>query len=101
MATVGGACRGLAPGAVLMCFLGWAAVAFTTRYVSLASSFAMAVAPAGVYCTPHQGGSTVLLFTVALASLVVWAHRGNMGRLLRGEENRFGDRKQAAADPGS
>jgi len=61
----------------------------------------MAVAPLGVYFTPHQGGTAVLWFTVALASLVVWAHRSNLGRLLRGEENRFGDREQAAPEAGS
>ncbi len=101
VATMAGAFLGLAPWAVLISFLVWLVVAFTTRYVSLASIAAMVAAPAGVYFTPHQGGSTVLWFTVALASLVVSAHRSNMGRLLRGEENRFGDRKQAAADPGS
>ena len=101
VATSAGAFIGLAPWAVLIAFVVWLAVAFTTRYVSLASILAMAVAPIGVYFTPHQGGNTVLWFTVALASLVVWAHRSNLGRLLRGEENRFGARKQAAAEAGS
>ena len=101
VATMAGAFIALAPWAVMISFLVWLVVVFTTRYVSLASVFAMAVAPAGVYFTPHQGGATVLWFTAALASLVVWAHRGNMGRLLRGEENRFGDRKQAVPGAGS
>ncbi|NIP60632.1 MAG: glycerol-3-phosphate acyltransferase, partial [Gemmatimonadetes bacterium] len=31
----------------------------------------------------------LLAFTVVLALFVIWAHRSNIGRLLRGEENRF------------
>ena len=98
VATSAGAFIALAPWAVLIAFVAWLAVAFTTRYVSLASIVAMAVAPVAVYFTPHQGGDTMIWFTVVLASFVVWAHRSNLGRLLRGEENRFGDREGAATE---
>ncbi len=46
--------------------------------------------PALVALTPHQGGGGILGFTVALALVVVWAHRANVRRLMRGEEHRVG-----------
>lgn len=101
VATSAGAFLALAPWAVLFAFVVWLAVAFTTRYVSLASMIALAVAPIAVYLTPHQGGDTVLWFTVVLAAFVVWTHRSNLGRLLRGEENRFGASGQTAEEAGS
>jgi glycerol-3-phosphate acyltransferase PlsY len=45
--------------------------------------------------TPHQGGRTLVWFTVALAAVVIWAHRKNIGRLVRGEEHRIGRRNVA------
>ena len=101
VATSAGAFLALAPWAVLISFLVWLVFAFTTRYVSLASMIAMAVAPIAVYFTPHQGGISVLWFTVGLAAFVIWAHRSNIGRLLRGEESRFGAQKQTVEAAGS
>ena len=46
--------------------------------------------PAAVALTPHQGGVALSWFALALAGFVVWAHRANIKRLLRGEEHRFG-----------
>lgn len=97
VATSAGAFLALAPWAVLIAFGVWLLIAFPTRYVSLASMIAMAVAPIAVYFTPHQGGASVLWFAVALAAFVVWAHRSNIGRLMRGEENRFGEQREAEA----
>jgi glycerol-3-phosphate acyltransferase PlsY len=53
--------------------------------------------PILVVFTPHQGGRGFLAFTTVLAMFVVWAHRSNIGRLLRGEENRF-ERKGATSE---
>ena len=46
---------------------------------------------------PHSGGMTLVGFTTALAVFVFWAHRTNVRRLLRGEENRFGRKKGDSA----
>ena len=35
----------------------------------------------------------MVAFTVGLAAFVFWAHRSNIRRLLKGEENRFGSKK--------
>jgi glycerol-3-phosphate acyltransferase PlsY len=58
--------------------------------VSAASIAAAAALPVLVYFLPHQGGQGLSVFTVALALVVIWAHRSNVRRILRGEESRFG-----------
>ena len=73
----------------------WLSVVFTTRIVSLGSMLAALALPPAVYFLPHQGGNLLVGFTAALAAFVIWAHRSNVRRLLRGEENRFG----SANDP--
>ncbi|MFQ5537507.1 MAG: glycerol-3-phosphate 1-O-acyltransferase PlsY [Gemmatimonadota bacterium] len=90
VATSTGVFLALAPWAVLGGFVIWAAVTFTTRYVSLGSMAAAVSLVPLVWLTPHSGGDAVVGFTAFMAALIVWAHRSNIRRLLRGEENRFG-----------
>jgi glycerol-3-phosphate acyltransferase PlsY len=75
---------------VLGSALVWGLTVFLTRTVSLASILSALLLPAAVILTPHQGGATLSWFALALAAFVIWAHRANLGRLLRGEELRFG-----------
>ena len=89
MATSAGVFLALAPTAVLINLGLWLALTFGTGYVSLASIVAAIALPPLVAVTPHQGGDTLLAFAVPLAVFVVWKHRANVRRLLRGEENRF------------
>lgn len=90
VATSAGVFLGLAPWAVLAAFGVWALVLALTRYVSLASILAALVLPVFVVVLPHRGGAFIPFFTVALAAFVIWAHRANIRRLLRGEESRMG-----------
>lgn len=90
VATSGGVFLGLAPLGALIAAAVFFALAFGTRIVSVASMAAALVLPAAVALTPHQGGTGTVVFSAALALFVIWAHRANIGRLLRGEENRFG-----------
>jgi glycerol-3-phosphate acyltransferase PlsY len=90
VATSSGVLLALAPWAVLICLLVWLGIAIGTRYVSLASIAAALIAPLAIQVTPHRGGGTLTVFASLLALFVIWAHRSNVGRLLRGEENRFG-----------
>jgi glycerol-3-phosphate acyltransferase PlsY len=39
------------------------------------------------------------LAIVALASLIVYQHRSNIGRLLNGTERKFGNREPSAPNP--
>lgn len=60
----------------------------TTRYVSLGSV-------TGTFSFPvttllfFRGSWTVFALSLAIAALVIWAHRSNIGRLLHGTESRF------------
>jgi glycerol-3-phosphate acyltransferase PlsY len=95
VATSAGVLLGLAPWAALGAFGVWGLTLLVTRYVSVASMGAAISLPALVVLTPHQGGGGLLGFTVALAIVVVWAHRANVRRLMRGEEHRIGGRASA------
>ena len=89
MATGAGVFLALAPWAVLGGLVLWTTLTFATGYVSVGSIAAAAALPLLVALTPHAGGRAVLWFSLALGAFVVWAHRGNIRRLVRGEENRF------------
>jgi glycerol-3-phosphate acyltransferase PlsY len=90
VATSAGVFIGLAPWAALVSAVVFFSLAFGTRIVSLSSMAAAAVLPVAVALTPHRGGTGTVIFAAALAVFVIWAHRSNIQRLLRGEENRFG-----------
>jgi acyl phosphate:glycerol-3-phosphate acyltransferase len=87
VAVGGGATLALMPLAALIVFAIWLAVAVTTRYTSLASiAGALAV-------TPLAWGlgypTSTIVFAGAGAAALLFLHRGNIRRLLRGEENRI------------
>ena len=97
VATSTGVFLALAPWALLIAFGVWLVVVSTTRMVSLGSILAGVTLPLAVWLTPHRGGEWTVPFTVALALFVVWAHRANIARILRGEENRFGSSRASAS----
>lgn len=90
VATSAGVFTGIAPGAALIAVASWIVVTFSTRIVSLGSLAAAAVIPVAVQFTPHRGGRATVGFAILLSLFVFWAHRANIRRLMRGEENRFG-----------
>lgn len=92
VATSAGVFLALAPWAVLIGLSVWVGALLATGYVSVGSILAALVLPFGVMWTPHDGGTAVVAFTGALSTFVIWAHRSNIRRLLRGEEARFGRR---------
>ena len=74
-----------------LCFvLTWLAVAGVTRYSSLAALVATAVLPLVAAWRGADAGSVVLF--VAMAALIYWRHRGNIGQLLAGTEKRIGQK---------
>lgn len=89
VATSTGVFLGLAPLALAVGVVVWVAAVAVTRFVSLGSILAAASLPVAIAFLPHRGGPLALPFTVALAGFVIWAHRANIRRLLRGEENRI------------
>jgi glycerol-3-phosphate acyltransferase PlsY len=88
-ATAGGLVCYLAPlaGAVMMGT--WLLVVFTTGFVGLATITAalVAVVFVGATALPEQSG--LFLFACATAALVIYAHRGNIRRMLDGTESSF------------
>jgi glycerol-3-phosphate acyltransferase PlsY len=71
----------------------WALAFYTTRYVSVASLALGLSLPLSCWLLPKftslQFGTAQLIFAGAIALFNVWTHRSNIGRLLRGEENKF------------
>lgn len=101
MATSAGVFLGLAPWAVLAGLVVWLGLTLPTGYVSLGSIGAAFALPFLIAFTPHRGGTGLVWFATALAVFVIWKHRSNIGRLVRGEENRFGRPRPAETPPSS
>jgi len=77
----------LAPLALLCAGVIFIAVVVTTRYVSLGSIIAAVLIPVIVW---FQSGSQSLLTAAILgAALIVFAHRGNIKRLVSGTESQI------------
>ena len=93
VATSAGVFLALAPWAVLIGFIVWGVMLTLTRIVSVSSLMAALVLPVAVFATNEP--PIELGLSLALAAFVVYAHRANIRRLLRGEETKFGRRKEA------
>ena len=94
VATAAGVFFALAPLPMLAAFLVFVAIVLASGYVSLASLVSALVLPGLLFVT--QGAHAPLfLVSVVIAAFVFWTHRANIGRLRRGEEHRFGKRRQA------
>lgn len=98
VATSGGVFIALAPWGVLAGLLVFSVTVAVTRWVSLGSILAALALPVVVALTPHRGGMSLVWFATGLSAFVIWAHRSNIGRLLRGEESRIGGPRPAPAD---
>lgn len=89
VATLGGVYAMLAPWVLLAVAGVWLVVFAITRVVALASLVAAAALPVAVYFVLHPP-ATVMAATVVAALVVMWRHRGNLQRMVRGEEPRLG-----------
>ena len=92
VATSAGVFLALAPWALLFALVVWLTVLAITRIVSIASILAALTVPPMVYVTVGIG--PVFWLSLALVTFVIWAHRTNIGRLLRGTEHRFTGRRR-------
>jgi glycerol-3-phosphate acyltransferase PlsY len=92
VATAAGVFASLCPEALLAATILFALVVWFWRYVSLASLAAAAALPLLVYLlwAPHYAPPEIVTFgSLAMAVIVSYQHRGNIGRLVRGEEPKF------------
>lgn len=85
----------LAPLATLAAALVFVTSLWWSRYVSLGSILATLTLPAVEWGQHGQG--PVSLLAVTAAALIVFRHRGNIARLMKGTERRLGQRATAGA----
>jgi glycerol-3-phosphate acyltransferase PlsY len=77
----------VAPAALLCAGFLFVAIVLLTRYVSLGSMIAAATIPLFVWT--QNGPRHLLIAAILGALLIVFAHRGNIGRLAHGTESQF------------
>jgi glycerol-3-phosphate acyltransferase PlsY len=91
VATSAGVFLALAPLAILITTIVWGALLWITGIVSVASIASAAALPIAVIALGQP--RAVQALAVVLAAFVIFKHRANMGRLMRGEEPSFRKRK--------
>lgn len=89
IATSLGGVLALHVGAALVCVLVWMVVFFWRRFVSLASLVAALAFPIAVTFIYKEPSDVLRVFAWLLCAMVFYTHRQNIGRLLRGEEQRL------------
>ena len=95
IATAGGMLIGIAPVEVAVSFGIFAIVFLVSHYVSLGSLSAAIAFPLtmftreNVFMVNIEGYNTLIFFSIAISLLIFYTHRANIGRLLKGTENRI------------
>jgi glycerol-3-phosphate acyltransferase PlsY len=96
VATSAGALLALTPVATLVGVAIWVIVFWLTRYVSLASITAAVVLPIVILVArshDQNNQKPLVIASVCVAAVVIWRHRSNLSRLMRGTEPRFEKRE--------
>lgn len=88
VATAGGVLIGISPLVVLFLILIWLASAFISRYSSLSALIAATAAPILIALIKPEFAYIVL--GVIIAVFLIWRHRANVDRLLKGTETKIG-----------
>jgi glycerol-3-phosphate acyltransferase PlsY len=94
VATGVGAFLALSPLAVACAGVVFVLIVFATRYVSLGSITAAVVLPLSIwilygYLKPVDALAPLLTAAIVGASIIIFMHRANIGRLLSGTESKF------------
>ena len=97
VATAAGVLLALNPWLGLATLASWVIVAAFLRYSSLAAVVAAVFAP--FYQVLIWGGGPIAVAALVMGVLLIYRHRLNLERLLRGTEGRLG-RKAAPVEPG-
>jgi acyl phosphate:glycerol-3-phosphate acyltransferase len=98
VATTGGAFLGIAPLVAAVGGVVWLVVFLLFRYASLASMLAAVSLPIAAVLLDYSW--SVVAFAAVAAAAVLFLHRANVRRLLRGEESRFAlVRKRGGGEP--
>lgn len=95
IATAGGMLIGIAPLEVAVAFGVFAIVFLITHYVSLGSLSAAVAFPLtmffreNIFMVDVEGYHTLIFFSIGISLLIIYTHRSNIGRLIKGTENRI------------
>lgn len=100
VATLFGMVLAIQPVVAINCVGVFLLVLFLTRYVSLSSILAGIALPICVLWIYNEKEIFYRVFAVAVAALIILTHQKNIGRLLKGNENRvpilkYRDRRKA------
>ena len=89
--TLVGILIGLYPFGLLISFSVWLIILVLTGYVGLSTMLAGISFPFVIYYESFMGGlnSTIGSFSIIMALFLVFTHRSNIIRMLKGNENRF------------
>lgn len=90
VATAAGAMFALAPGPAAICLAVFLVLVVLTRYVSLGSIVAAALFP--VFGFLLNRPRPLLLGSLLLVAVILLRHLGNMARLIKGTERKFGEK---------
>lgn len=96
--TAAGMLFALYPIAGIVCLVVFGLVLLTTRYVSLSSMSAAVAFPVivSLFKNWQRYSDELIYFAVFIAILIVFTHRSNIKRLLKGEESKARKRKPEA-----
>lgn len=97
VATTMGGLVAILPQALLAGIGVWVIVYYVSRYVSLASLLFALSLPAAVALLAPEPRTPLLVFSVVIALLIFYRHRGNIKQLLEGSEHRFGREASGSA----
>ncbi|AJK47539.1 glycerol-3-phosphate 1-O-acyltransferase PlsY [Burkholderia plantarii] len=99
VATAAGVLLAISPALGIATLLTWLVIAFCFRYSSFAALVAAVFAPLFDVYLFGTHDNPVAWAVLAMSVLLVWRHRGNISKLLKGQESRIGEKKKAAEAP--
>lgn len=94
VATAAGAMFSLAPGPAAVCLAVFLLLVGSTRYISLGSLAAAALFP--VFGALLRRPAPLILWSLPLVAVILFRHRSNIGRLIRGTEHKMGEKAPLA-----
>jgi glycerol-3-phosphate acyltransferase PlsY len=94
VATLFGAVLFIQPWTALISVAAFLCIVFLTRYISLGSVIGVIVFAACVFFAVKESNVYMKWFSAVAALLVIFMHRSNIVRLLKGTENKFNWKKK-------
>ncbi len=98
IATLFGMILAIQPWVALSCVGVFAIILFFTKYVSLSSILAGIAFPLLIIFIFREQGIVFRIFAIVTALLIVLTHQKNIGRLLKGTENKINKKKEEESD---